>query len=219
MKAFFQHSTAIVLTAFAFIIIAGESTIVYAQDASGIRPAYGPAVVRVKVIERANYGRSDERSRVIAEAAGFSAEGCILVPFDVVAMYESRQTWSNIDQRIEVFLDGQSKPHEGRLRNLGVMPLNLDLACIDLAPLSTDDRAFIFPLPLESTSADLLYGALIPLGTKPGTPLLNSKGRVVGMFISGAGDSALLIPAPNILRFLREARKVPSAWPTLLVRP
>jgi len=203
----------------ACMIVAGESTVVYAQDSSGIRPAYGPAVVHVKVIERANYGRSNERSRVIAETAGFFTESCLLIPFDAVAMYESRQTWSNIDQRIDVFLDGQSKPHEGRLRNVGIWPLGMDLACIDIAPLMADDRAFIFPLALEPTSSDVLYDARIPFGIKPGTPLLNAKGRVIGMFIAGAGDSARIIPAAEILRFLREARKVQSAWPTLLIRP
>jgi hypothetical protein len=219
MKAFFPHFTATVLATFAFMVIAGEPTMVYAQDAPGIHPAYGPWVVRVEVVETVHYGRGNDKDRVIAKAAGFFAEGCLLAPFDVVSLYETRQTWTEVKQKIEVYFAGQSKPREGRLRALGFDPLDLDLACIDVAPPTPDDRSVIFPLIIESDSSHLPYADAIPPSTESGTPLVNDRGRVAGILLWGAGNSALLIPASNISRFLREARKVPSAWPTLLFRP
>ena len=198
-----------------FVILAltgGNAAQVRSQE-STIQPAHYLETGTVVVVQQLRDGRHSSHSVIVAKAMGFATDDCDFVTtFDVVSKYEERETWEEVHQRIEVFIAGEL--YEGRLRPVGVYPMGLDLACIDLAPTPSGKHRTTHPLPLETASPSVPYEGDLPPGMVPGAPLFNDKKRVVGMFDLTTDGTPVVISSSNIRRFLKEARRVPRAWPS-----
>jgi hypothetical protein len=161
-------------------------------------------------MERMYDRQGHSHNRILAHAVGFSAGDCdILTTYTAVEAYEVRQGWG-IEQKIEVSMGGEVR--EGRLRPVGVYPMGLDLACIDLDPQASNGKTWMMsPLALEGvTSGDFVIGDDF-FNAVPGTPFLDEKGKVAFMFVTNDGSFPEFIPAAKIRLFLNEAGKVPRA--------
>ncbi len=126
----------------------------HAQTNAGqnvLHPASASQIITVAV-KRLRQSHGKDQEFVIAQAAGFApglapqgvqissdvSQTCdVITTFDVVKMYEERQTWRSIRQRIDIVVNGTAYP--ARFREVGFYPLGLNLACIDFE--SPNDRA------------------------------------------------------------------------------
>jgi hypothetical protein len=169
------------------------------------------AAVEVRIWTHFDHVRNPDRDVHIYDAAGFTADGCdVVTTWAVMSDYEERQTWSHTMEAIRVTIAGKS--YEGALRPMGADPLGLGLACIDLSPLPSGEQPTTFPLVLESVVPSVLTYDESLFGLKPGTPLLNGNGRIVGVFIGGSAFKPLeFVSARSLAKFFRLAAGFPRS--------
>lgn len=197
---------AITMFIMGIVLSIGGSLSASAQGSVTIHQALVAKLISVEIIETTHVRSRGDHDVVVARAAGFSAGDCdIVTTFDVVVEYDRRQTWPEVRQRIDVIIAGIR--HKGVLRPVGVYPERMNLACIDFAPSS---REVVYPLffATDLPSPLFLEGELS--GADPGAPLVNEKGRVVAMLMTGQ-PSPQFIAAPDIQRFLKMAAAVPRS--------
>ena len=158
-------------------------------------------------------------------AVGFATRDCEFVTtFSVVEEYERAQTW-RVDQEskdarrrnlpeyvLEVTFEDHS--YRGELRPVGVYPMGLDLACIDI-PHTDSGMMNIRRLGL-SIEEGLIRDRIVPSDTIEGTPTLNKAGVVTSMYVGRDHESVHVLTAENIRWFLGEVKKVPRTRPMLL---
>jgi hypothetical protein len=154
----------------------------------------------------------------ITKAAGFTAGDCdVITTFDVMVEYEQRQNRPNVREAIEVTIAG--KTYEGRLRNIGVYPLGLNLACVDFPEFAPRERPTVYPLALETVVPSAVTYDEELSQYKPGTPFLDKKDRVVAMLAVFDPTAPEFVSAAQLRQFLREAENVPRSKPHLSYRP
>lgn len=136
---------------------------------------------------------------------GFTINDCdFLTTFDAILEYERKNDWSN---KIKLQVTIAGKTVEGRLKTLGVNPLGLNLACIELDP-SIKIKKFSLSLSKEQ-----FYTFPMALGAS-GTPYLDNSHKIIGM--STGKD---IITNDDINLFDRVIIKsYPSPWPHLINR-
>jgi len=170
--------------------------------------------VAVKELRAGKHGKQDEY--VIAEAAGFPNDTCdVITTFDVVKKFEERQTWQNVNQRIDVIVNGTAYP--AKFRDVGFYPLGLNLACIDFeSPLDRTAAQFsVLPLDRDTQdSTSLSYDDGEIAKTDPGTPFLNQRGEVSAVFIASPNGPLEFASAEEIRLFLKAASMI-TAWPVV----
>jgi hypothetical protein len=191
----------IVMGVFAFVTstISAQSVNVLSLNDNFIRPADPSDIGTLTVLEHLTDNKKD-RYVPVGESVGFSTKECDFVTaFSAVEKYEQKETWGNDSQTLAVQMGGQS--YEGKLRSHGYYPLGLNLACIDLIPLS--DKL--------SQIAKLSVADVVPTGSfttdansaseKPiiGYPIVDKYNEVIGIYI----DSKTLITGRDITRFLK----------------
>jgi hypothetical protein len=131
---------------------------------SVVHPAPVSQVITVAVRELRRTRRGQEKEVLLAEAVGFPNDTCdVITTFDVVKMYEERQTWSNVTQRLEIVVDGT--PYPATFRDIGFYPLGLNLACIDFESpfLHAELKIPVLPLDLDSSGGPSSPAPLVNL--------------------------------------------------------
>ena len=126
----------------------------------------------------------------------------VVTTFDVVKMYEERQTWRSVKQEIEIVVNG--KAYRAKFREVGFYPLGLNLACIDFESVNDRAAAQLSPLHLEQNtpgSSSLSYNEAEIASSDPGTPFLNSKGEISWVLIAAPGGPLEFASADDIRRF------------------
>jgi len=213
MDAFCVRSLLVVMLA---VIVDGPVPM-YGQEASSQNAAVGTVVV--KQLQYFGHGVSKWIEIPGTKAAGFSTDDCDFVTaFDVLVEYDRSRDWyvgkekmtlrqrSVIRRVLEVSIGG--KIYGGALRKVGVFPMDLNLACIDLEDASAGTSR-IHHLYVDD-SPQIPDFAMPPAVTE-GTPILNEKGYVSSVYIPDTRDSSSFISGSDILKFLDEARKVPRS--------
>lgn len=200
---------------------------------SVLHPASASQIITVAV-KRLRQSRGKDEAFVIAQAAGFAPElatsalqlssdasrTCdVITTFDVVKIYEERQTWRSVRQQIDIVVNGTAYP--AKFREVGFYPLGLNLACIDFE--SSNDRAAaqLSPLLLEQNTPDsssLSYNDSEIANSDPGTPFLNANGEISSVLIAAPGGPLEFASADDIRKFLDAASAV-AARPVLAHRP
>jgi hypothetical protein len=175
------------------------------QDVALVHPAYNLSVGTVVVTVWA----PTRSSRIILSqnvAAVFAVDGCdALTTFDAFADYERLSYDDRIKRKIEVTYGG--RVFEGVLRPVGVLPLGLNLACVDINVRSPEGGPTLFPLSLMRAKQRIAIGdENVPLDLKPGTPFVDEKGKVAGMLTCVTRSGPVLLPAESIADFLKIAR-------------
>lgn len=157
------------------------------------------------------------------KAVGFSTDACDFVTaFSNIEEYERSHDWyvggetatlrqkSVIRRMLEVSIGGRR--YRGELRNVGVFPMGLNLACIDL-PVPPGDIAGYHRLFVDDSRDD--PDLVMPPDTLQGTPILSEMGDVVSAFIFDPRGASRFTSGADIREFLREVRKVPRSRPLL----
>jgi hypothetical protein len=203
------------------LFVVGNPTRGLAQKArSVVHPAPGSQVITVTVTETHRNKHGQETEILIDQAAGFPNDTCdVITTFDVVRMYEERQTWRNIRQRIDIVINGT--PYPAKLRDVGYYPLGLNLACIDFDSPSLREELNIPVLPLDQGSrhpSSLSYDDKEIAKSNPGTPFLNQQGEISSVLIPSFSGELQFASADDIRAFLKVAADV-APWPTLNLRP
>lgn len=183
-----------------------------------VHPAPASSVLTVTVTEsiRAKHGQITDV--VIAQAAGFPNDTCdVITTFDVVKRYEERQTWNDVQQKINIVVDGVDYP--AKLRDVGFYPLGLNLACIDFeSPAArTQSHVAVLPLELDSPDSSFSYDNEEIAQSDPGTPFLNQRGEVSSVLIASP-NGPLEFASANEVRMFLEAAEGISPWPELRKR-
>lgn len=209
---------AVLVSIVGIVSFIGDPMQAHAQDVTAIHPANYPEVGTLVVKRRLHLSRKTYLDVVIEKGTGFATTGCdFMTTFSAIAGYEKREAWPEERLKIEVAIAG--KTYEGRLRPVGVYPFGLDLACIDLAAIPPDKHPVTYPLALAmAPPSNPSHDETLSTDIRPGTPFVDEKNRVVGMLILDAHGSPYLLSSSDLRRFLNEAKKVPSAWPSLLQR-
>jgi hypothetical protein len=192
----------------------------YAQD-EALHAPYGleVATVEVRVWTHLDHIRHNpDRDVRIYRAAGFTADGCdIVTPWAIMVDYERRHDWPSIRAAIKITVAGGT--YDGELRPVGPDALNAGLACVDFSPLPPGAYPVTFPLALEKAVPPApVYGESLS-GLMPGTPLLNEKGRIVGVLVTNSEGFTGFVYAADLAAFLRLASTVPRPGPHLSFRP
>ncbi len=184
-----------------------------------VHPAPASKVITVTVTESRRAKHGPETDVVIAQAAGFPNDTCdVITTFDVVKRYEERQTWSNIQQKINIVVDGTAYP--AKFRDVGFYPLGLNLACIDFESPAVRSRLQLAVLPLQMDPPDspsFSYDDTEIAKSDPGTPFLNTKGEVSSVLIAEPNGPIEFASADQIRMFLNVAEGF-SPWPKLRPR-
>ena len=161
-------------------------------------------------------------------AFGFSpGEGdCdIVTPFDVVLRYERWRYRSDVGGTIKVTIGGTT--YDGALRPMGVYPLGLDLACIDLISPESGIDPVKFPVQLGTDEGNPVLGDATPLSSDDsGMPLIKENGKLglmmVGMSLYVTSDGLKQVPlvASNttLRQFLRAAENIPHSGHRLFLQ-
>ncbi len=185
-----------------------------------VHPAPASQVITVAVKELRRTRRKQEKEVLIAEAVGFPNDTCdVITTFDVVKMYEERQTWSNVTQRLEIVVDGT--PYPATFRDIGFYPLGLNLACIDFESpfLHAELKIPVLPLDLDSSGgpSPLSYDGTEIAKSNPGTPFLNPQGEISSVLVAADNGQLEFASADDIRTFLKVAASVVPR-PTLFHR-
>lgn len=190
-----------------------------APDTDGpsvVHPAAASQVIAVAVKELRHAKSGKDQEYVVAQAAGFTNDTCdVVTTFDVVKMYEERQNWRNVRQRIDIVIDGKSYP--AKFRDVGFYPLGLNLACIDFESPIDRAAAQISILPLDHDADDspsLSYNDGEIAKSDPGTPFLNQRGEISSVLIASPNGPLEFATAAELRLFLKVAATV-SPWPTV----
>ena len=196
------------------------------QEPTVIQPPYGNEVATVVVRVWTHFDsihHNPDRDMHVTKAVGFTADNgsCdIVTTWAVVNEYEQRQNRPNVREEITVTIAG--KAHQGSLRPMGFNVMNLGLACIDLLPPASSEHPTMFPLPLERSDPLSVWYEVSWSEMIPGTPFLNKKGRVVGVFLGMFADEDKVYPgfvsAKELHSFLTLASDFPRSEPVLLLR-
>jgi len=155
---------------------------------------------------------------LIAQAVGFPNDTCdVITTFDVVKRYEERQTWSDVQQRVNIVVDGTAYP--AKFRDFGFYPLGLNLACIDFVSPKIREQLQIAALPIEDDTqpASLSYDDKEIVNSGPGTPFLNKNGEISSVLTATPLGPLEFASANDIRLFLAFVGKIP-VWPALLHR-
>jgi hypothetical protein len=185
-----------------------------------VHPAPDSQVITVTVTDlvRAKHGK--EAEVVVAQAAGFPNDTCdVVTTFDVVKMFEERQTWNNVRERVDIVVNGTKYP--AKFRDVGFYPLGLNLACVDFESpyLHSDLKIPVLPLDQDSfTDASLSYDDKELASSHPGTPFLNKAGQISSVLVGTNQGTMEFASAEEIRAFLKLAAGF-SPWPTLNRRP
>lgn len=182
-----------------------------------VHPAPASKVITVTVTESRKAAKhGQDTDVVIAQATGFPNDTCdIITTFDVVKRYEERQTWSNVQQKINIVVDGTSYP--AKFRDVGFYPLGLNLACIDFEAPAVRSQLQLTALPLELDGPDassFSYDDQEIRQTDPGTPFLNGKGEVSSVLIAEPNGPIEFASADQIRMFLMAAEDI-TPWPSV----
>lgn len=198
-----------------------------------LHPASASQIITVAV-KRLRHSHGKDQEFVIAQAAGFApglgtpavrlssdaGQTCdVITTFDVVKMYEERQTWKDVRQQIDIIVNGTAYP--AKFREVGFYPLGLNLACIDFESPSDRAAAQLSPLLLEQNAPDwssLSYNDTEIANSDPGTPFLNAKGEISTVLIAAPNGPVEFASADDIRKFLNAASAV-SAGPVPAHRP
>ncbi|KAA6459052.1 hypothetical protein DYQ86_17365 [Acidobacteria bacterium AB60] len=185
-----------------------------------VHPASTAQVITVTVTDLVRTKKGKDAEVVIAQAAGFPNDTCdVITTFDVVKMYEERQTWSNVRERVDIVVNGTKYP--AKFRDIGFYPLGLNLACVDFESPYLHSELKIPVLPLEDDSdtvPGLAYDDKELASSHPGTPFLNKAGEISSV-LTGTNQGKLeFASAEEIRAFLKLAADV-SPWPSLYRRP
>ena len=202
------------------------------QEHAVLHPASASQIITVAV-KRLRHSHGKDEAFVIAQAAGFApqlatpgvqlssdaSQACdVITTFDVVKMYEERQTWRSVRQEINIVVNGTAYP--AKFREVGFYPLGLNLACIDFESALDRAAAQLSPLLLEQStveSSPLSYNDIEIAKSDPGTPFLNAQGEISSVLIAAPGGPLEFASADDIRRFLDAAQAV-SARPVLTHR-
>jgi hypothetical protein len=185
-----------------------------------VHPASDSQVITVTVTDLVRTKHGKDAEVVIAQAAGFPNDTCdVITTFDVVKMYEERQTWSNVRERVDIVVNGTKYP--AKFRDIGFYPLGLNLACVDFESpyLHTELKIPVLPLDRGAISdVSLSYDDKELAKSHPGTPFLNKAGEVSSVLVGTNQGTLEFASAEQIRAFLQLAAAV-SPWPTLYQRP
>ena len=200
-----------------WLLANGSPVHAQAKDGSSIvHPAAASQVISVAVKQLRHPKHGKDQEYVVAQAVGFTNDTCdVVTTFDVVKMYEERQNWKNVRQRIDIVVDGKSYP--AKFRDIGFYPLGLNLACIDFESPIDRTAAQISILPLDHESEDspsLSYDDGEIAKSDPGTPFLNQRGEISSVLIASPNGPLEFATAAELRLFLKVAATV-SAWPTV----
>lgn len=183
---------------------------------SVVHPAAASQVIAVAVKQLRHAKGGKDQEYVVAQAVGFTNDTCdVVTTFDVVKMYEERQNWRNVRQRIDIVIDGKSYP--AKFRDVGFYPLGLNLACIDFESPIDRAAAQISILPLDHDTEDspsLSYVDGEIAKSDPGTPFLNQRGEISSVLIASPNGPLEFATAAELRLFLKVAATV-SPWPTV----
>jgi hypothetical protein len=184
-----------------------------------VHPAPESQVITVTVTDLVRTKHGKDTEVVIAQAAGFPNDTCdVITTFDVVKMYEERQTWSNVRERVDIVVNGAKYP--AKFRDIGFYPLGLNLACVDFESPYLHSELKIPVLPLETgTESDftLAYDDKELATSHPGTPFLNKAGEISSVLVGTNQGQLEFASAEQIRAFLKVAADV-APWPTLYRR-
>ena len=193
------------------------------RDVSTRNTAVG--TVAVKELEYFGHGVSQWVEIPGTRAVGFLADGCFITPFDNLQEYERSRTWylgdeatapqrkKGIRRMLEIAIGGEI--YRGDLRNVGIFPMGLNLACVDFGNGDTfEERELGTGLSVSDKKDG--SGISIPPDAPQGMPVFDYAGRVEAVFTTDVRDGASFISGSDILAFLREAKKIPRARPLLL---
>jgi len=210
-----------IMSALAMMITIGSSIEGRAQaNKLTVHPAADSQVITVTVTDLVKTKHGKDAEVVIAQAAGFPNDTCdVITTFDVVKMYEERQTWSNVRERVDIVVNGTKYP--AKFRDIGFYPLGLNLACVDFESPYLHSELKIPVLPLQQddfSDSHLSYDDKELASSHPGTPFLNKAGQISSV-LTGTNQGKLeFASAEEIRAFLKLAADV-SPWPTLNHRP
>lgn len=219
-----------VLSAMGMLLSAGSAAPAQTSQTHPVLHRASASQIITVAVKRLRQSHGNDEAFVIAQAAGFAPElampgvqlssgaglACdVITTFDVVKMYEERQTWKGVRQRIDIVVNGTAYP--ARFREVGFYPLGLNLACIDFESPNDRAAAQLTPLRLDQNSADGSAGSYNNTeiaNSDPGTPFLNSQGEISSVLIAAPGGPLEFASADDIRRFLDAASAV-SARPVL----
>jgi hypothetical protein len=210
-----------IMSALALILTVGSSVEGRAQASKFIvHPASDAQVITVTVTDLVRTKHGKDAEVVIAQAAGFPNDTCdVITTFDVVKMYEERQTWNNVRERVDIVVNGTKYP--AKFRDIGFYPLGLNLACVDFESPYLHSELKIPVLPLQQddfSDSHLSYDDKELASSHPGTPFLNKAGQISSV-LTGTNQGKLeFASAEQIRAFLKLAADV-APWPTLYHRP
>lgn len=212
-----NHGGVVLMSALGVMLLISNSFYGYAQKSkSVVHPAAASQVITVTLTDLypLKHGRVSEV--VIAQAAGFPTETCdVITTFDVVKKYEERQTWSNVQQRLDIVVDGKRYP--AKFRDIGFYPLGLNLACVDFESPYLHAELKIPVLPLDQDSSvlsSLSYDDKEIAKSNPGTPFLNNEGEITSVLTATDNGHLEFASADDIRVFLMAAADI-SPWPKL----
>src|SRR4051812_8479581 len=175
------------------------------EDSSVLHPAPAAKTITVTVTELRHAKHGADKEVLIAQAAGFSNDTCdVITTFDVVKRYEERQTWTDVRQRVDIVIDGNTYP--AKFREIGSYPLGLNLACIDfVSPMAR--AALQMPvLPLESAASGPprgFYDDRKRGSSDPGTLFPKKKGEISFFFTATPNGPLEFASADDLRRFLK----------------
>ena len=185
-----------------------------------VHPAPESQVISVTVTDLVRTKHGKDAEVVIAQAAGFPNDTCdVITTFDVVKMYEERQTWSNVRERVDIVVNGTKYP--AKFRDIGFYPLGLNLACVDFESPYLHSELKIPVLPLETgmeSDFTLAYDDKELANSHPGTPFLNKAGEISSVLVGTTQGKLEFASAEQIRAFLKVAADI-APWPTLYSRP
>ena len=191
-----------------------------AEEKFTVHAAPESQVISVTVTDLVRTKHGKDAEVVIAQAAGFPNDTCdVITTFDVVKLYEERQTWANVRERVDIVVNGTKYP--AKFRDIGFYPLGLNLACVDFDSPYLHSELKIPVLPLNqdlSNSAALAYDDKELAKSHPGTPFLNKAGEISSVFVGTSQGQLEFASAEQIRAFLKVAADV-APWPTLYRRP
>jgi hypothetical protein len=182
--------------------------------------------VAVKELEYFGHGVSQWVEIPGTRAVGFFADGCFITPFANLVEYERSRTWytgeettaprhkNGIRRMLEVTIG--DKTYQGDLRNVGVFPMGLNLACVDF-PNGSVSRAGGEGVHLSVSDQKENPDISMPPNTLQGMPVFNYAGEVEAVFVTDIrDDGGSFISGSDVLAFLKEARKVPRSRAILI---
>jgi hypothetical protein len=210
-----------IMSALAMMLTFGSSVEGRAQaNKFTVHPAPDAQVITVTVTDLVKTKHGKDAEVVIAQAAGFPNDTCdVITTFDVVKMYEERQTWSNVRERVDIVVNGTKYP--AKFRDIGFYPLGLNLACVDFESPYLHSELKIPVLPLQQddfSDSHLSYDDKELANSHPGTPFLNKAGQISSVLTGTNQGKVEFASAEQIRAFLKLAADV-APWPTLYHRP